>query len=265
MRQFKGCIEPPMVRTVFGNLKLIKRMNREFKTDDFLKKYKGKSDMMSMITSDRKLKAAVTVVNLTEQYFPKQAKEQSEVMQVVYRNFVVNAVTVLEVFLKEMIQEVDWLEDGYSSLLGKSKVTLTDAYNLFAESKVSRASIISNYYSFQNLTHIDDVFTPLTGKPFIKSLYSHAIFTHGTTTTLMALPEYFKHQYQHDFDVELKRLYATRHLIVHENSEVQLSRSDLNVWYSVVQLFIFSLVAYCYGYTWKPSDQRPFATVTTIA
>jgi hypothetical protein len=228
-------------------------MNRDFKPSEFLKSYKGKSDDLSMLKADDTLGRAMLVVNQAETNFSKDLSARNEVLQVVYRNFVVNAVTALEVFLKDIIQEVDWTEDGYRTLLSKAKVNLAEAYDLFGKTHVTRNSIISSYYTFQNMSSVYEVFDALTGKSFHNAMHETKIFEGDFPTFI----EHMKHSHKLDFDEEIRKLFSTRHLIVHENADVRLSLAELNKFVALIQVFIFFMVGYFLGYLWLPEDQRP--------
>jgi hypothetical protein len=89
------------------------------------------------------------------------------------QNFVINAVTTLELFLKESIVEMSgrWNEDGFKKLLEQS-VSLNEAFHLMRlNSKVTKEAVLSYFSSFQSIESIDKVFSDLVGeKNFIKQL-----------------------------------------------------------------------------------------------
>lgn len=82
-----------------------------------------------------------------------------------HQNLIINLVTALEVFFKDLIVENKdkWHSTGFSELLSQ-KISLNEAYDLFKISNIniSKELIVARFSSFQRIDSIDHVFTCLT-------------------------------------------------------------------------------------------------------
>jgi len=101
-------------------------------------------------------------------------EDSTEIVEVVnqlsYHNFLVNLVSALEVYLKQIIiSNRNWNEVGYSKLLSEP-IALQDAFKIFTTEGISREHLIAHSNSFMNLSSIDRIFTQLCGKSFLKEL-----------------------------------------------------------------------------------------------
>lgn len=101
----------------------------------------------------------------------KGVEISNEVRTAAKKNFIVNCITCLEVFCKDLIMEFEekWNSDGISDLL-KDKISLGRAFYLIRDAKLNRLELISYYNSFSNIESIDHVFSTLTHREFLKEL-----------------------------------------------------------------------------------------------
>jgi hypothetical protein len=152
------------------------------------------------------------------------------------RNFVVNLVTVLEVFLKDLIvvQRDRWKHEGFSKVLDE-KVSLDEAYTIFKHNKLTRELLITHYYSFQNVDSIKRVFDPLTGKDFLNEIGTY-VYRDKDGAISLSKNEVIKN---------LKMLFDLRHRIVHEGLHDRISRKQTEEFDDAVFGIVLIIFDYC--------------------
>jgi len=103
----------------------------------------------------------------------EESKTNREIKLEARKNFIINCITALEVFLKDMVKGLIDLEaisqKGIDEFL-KEKITLKEAWEIFSESEVSLGEIISITCSFQNLTQINSIFSKLLDQDFLEEI-----------------------------------------------------------------------------------------------
>ncbi len=154
------------------------------------------------------------------------------VSSVAAHNFVVNCVTGLEVYLRQIILgNKHWDDKGLNSLL-KEKLTLGEAYNLFNNEKLTREYIIAHYYSFQNLEAIYEIFSKLTGTDFFVAVEKFKPTHNGLGTLVEEIPDWRK---------QFALMFSVRNNFVHEGTLTTLEDSDIDNLYILVVMFVIIL------------------------
>ncbi len=129
------------------------------------------------------------------------------------KNFIINCVTALEVFLKDML--VGLLENvdlpKLNELLNE-KITLWEAYKLFYRNKVSAGELIAIKYSLQNLEQINLIFSKLIEKKFLTEIGSFDVKDERGRTKFVLDKKY------PDWKERLAELFELRHRFVHQIS-----------------------------------------------
>ena len=92
------------------------------------------------------------------------------------KNYIVNIVTALEVFIKDTIRNNSFPIERQKELL-KDKVTLWEAHELFKSNGIRTEAIIADYYSFQNLDVINRVLSTLYNNKILVEIDNTDLFT----------------------------------------------------------------------------------------
>lgn len=79
------------------------------------------------------------------------------------QNLIINTVTALVVFFKDLIIEFKgkWNDQGLDKLLTGNSIPLNVAFTLFRGKTVKKEHLICHYFSFQSLHTFDNVFSNL--------------------------------------------------------------------------------------------------------
>ncbi|TCK03948.1 HEPN domain-containing protein [Phorcysia thermohydrogeniphila] len=132
------------------------------------KRYDGYCDIPIDVFYEKSRRALLLLGTIEDSNVPKELKIEAR------KNFVINCVTALEVFLKDMIvillySNEEWFYEKVKKLqkLRDIKLNLLDACKMFNKRKVSLGELIVATYSFQNIAHIEEVFSALTGEKFL--------------------------------------------------------------------------------------------------
>lgn len=149
--------------------------------------------------------------------------------RIVVSNFIVNCISALEMYFKNIIlQNARWHNPGLTSLL-KEKITLGEAYEMFGQEKISREYIVSHYFSLQNFESISAIFSKLTDADFFKEVENFKVDWSGQFSTLL---EEFP-----DWRSDIIKLYDVRNKYVHDNLIERLSKRDIPVIFDLVYSF----------------------------
>jgi hypothetical protein len=171
--------------------------------------------------------------------------------RIAFNNFTVNSVTVIEVYLKDIVLSYSkWDEKGYSKLL-KEKITLSDAFELFNKERITREHIISHYYKFQNFASINSIFTDLLGTDFYKEIesFSCRLKIIGAETTLIdECPNWRK---------SLNKLYEVRNRFVHDGVIEKINAIEIIELHSTITYFILAT-----GFYFSSKFQDDFGELT---
>jgi hypothetical protein len=146
-------------------------------------------------------------------------------------NVLVNAVTFLEVFLKQYIKhrELDWNKIGVADLLKNETINLNKAFELITDGKISKIDLILHHYSFSSMESIDKVFSSLTKMSFLKTVESHA-------------PMELKKD-------DLFRLIEIRNKVIHEGYKIKLSKEAVTLLVMNALAFAISITIHFKRYT----------------
>ncbi len=148
--------------------KLIRRI------DEIEKSLQKRYDGYYLIPLDifyEKTRRALSLLDLVE-----KSRVSRDLKLEARKNFIINCITALEVFLKDMVlviidmqTENNHRANGIKLLL-KEKITLEEAYKLFYKKDVSIGIIIISKYSFHNLETIDQILSVITKENFLEKL-----------------------------------------------------------------------------------------------
>jgi hypothetical protein len=150
-------------------------------------------------------------------------------------NFVVNLITMLEVFLKDTIREFHgkWLNEGVSKLL-TDKITLNDAFLLARKTRIKKEELVALKASFQNIAAIESTFSTLTGKPFLDNLGFHFRKVEGRELR----------NYDRNWKQVLQESFELRHKIIHEGYLVPISKEQINLYFVLYMHLPFDIEYY---------------------
>ena len=147
----------------------------------------------------------------------EESSKDDKIKSQARKNLVINFVTALEVYFRDIIIEFagKWDADGFTFLL-KEKISLNEAFDLFSNAKVSKEMIIAKFSSFQNLESINFVYGNLLAtKDFVGDLDRFAreiekpLFEGGSLFSLKDIQEW---------RTLLSALLSSRHKFVHESN-----------------------------------------------
>jgi hypothetical protein len=168
------------------------------------------------------------------------AAEGEELWTASRSNFVINLVTAIEVYLKQLIIERKdvWHTEGYAHLLSE-KITLNDAINLFKGSDITKEVIVSHFYSFQSLESISATFDELVQNKFLKIVGETHVFDDDLNLDMMdnLYPQWKK---------TLADVFETRHQIVHEGKcNLILTQANIDQFTTCMNEFAFAVDSSC--------------------
>ena len=155
-----------------------------------------------------KIRQSLFLLRLVESsQAPKEIKTEAR------KNFIINCVTALENFLKDMIVGlVDIGDLNVEDLLKGEKISLYDAYSLFVNKKVSLGELIAVNFSWQNLERINQVVSKLTGENFLDKLENVQVKDEE------GKPKFTLNNKFPDWRNKLFELFRLRHQFVHQVS-----------------------------------------------
>ena len=163
--------------------------------------------------------------------------------QIAYHNFLVNLVTSVECFLKNLILSGNfWNEDSYKTLLkDKEKIDLFQAFELFGNVKVTRQLLITHYYSFQNFNEINKVFTCLIQgnkeekTDFVFNLGKTHFETFSFNKDNFAMEKIATLNEQHpEWKRQLIKMFEIRNEFIHERTLTRLTLSKVIEYWGMV-------------------------------
>ena len=139
------------------------------------------------------------------------------------QNLLINTVTALEVFFKDLIIEFKgkWNDQGLDKLLTGNSIPLNLAFNLFRGKTLKKEHLIVHYFSFQSLHTCDNVFSNLLGTTkFLEDLgdFEYGVVPDNNVSKMNA-------EYK-DWKKELVSLFELRHRIIHEGSNEIIKNRD---------------------------------------
>lgn len=183
-------------------------------------------------------------------HFVKQRDDNQEyqyklVLNEASKSLVVTIVSGIEVYLKEIINEVPkrWSQTGVNALLESQNVSLLRALQLFKYPEITPASIIAEAYSIQSVENIKHVMGKLGGCDFFDELDDTDFGTDDGTTLKNIIPKWKS---------DLKTLYHLRNRIVHDsNVDLLVSLEDALQFHSLALTFIIAVN------TWAKHPNRP--------
>jgi hypothetical protein len=153
-----------------------------------------------------RIMVATSALELTER------QEDSSVMLRGKKNYIINVVTALEIYLKDMIEEFSgsWNNAGFDKLL-KEKITLNEAYDWFKDTSATKEKIVARFASFQNISTINNTFSCLFGVNDFLSDLDAFTRNQGGQLQLFSLKSY------PDWKKQLRDMLVLRNKIVHED------------------------------------------------
>jgi len=137
------------------------------------------------------------------------------------KNFIINCITAVEVFFKDMIIGLDWFEvlneDGIDELLSE-KITLTEAWLLFKTKNISLGEIIAAKFSFQSLPEINKIMKKLLGvSNFLKEVEQYEVTEIDEDNEEEKVKFVLKDAYP-DWRKKVQEIFELRHKFVHQVS-----------------------------------------------
>lgn len=144
---------------------LIKRILKE-------KHHLTKRDAFPIDSFNHKMYNSIEILNYSTLGLKKlpKGKEKNELLKEIRKNFIINCVTAVEVYFKDLIRVTPEMSSKIRNskqlkdlLSNKEKVNLYDAYQIFKEYDFKLGDILLYYYSFQNLQEINLVLGHLLG------------------------------------------------------------------------------------------------------
>lgn len=178
-----------------------------------------------------RMDSAALTFNVVQTNSPKlKARDRAS------KNFVINLVSAIEIFCKEMIidKHGKWNELGLTILLDeKDKVKLSEIFEIIKIGELKKEHIILKFHLFENIHVINKVFSLLTGEyknngnansdfRFLENLQQLKINDTNNAlaeTILKEMPDWWEN---------LNNLFETRHQIVHED-EFKLSLENSSI------------------------------------
>ncbi|SDK25873.1 hypothetical protein SAMN05421823_102277 [Catalinimonas alkaloidigena] len=133
------------------------------------------------------------------------------------KNYVINLVTALEVFIKDSIKKRGGLfgNDNQRDLL-KEKISLYEAHQLFKHKDLKTEEIIAIYYSFQSLESIDYVLSKLMGKSFLKEAGAIEIDITNTHSNYFKSSSIQLNKDYPEWQKNIAEVFERRHSYVHD-------------------------------------------------
>jgi len=147
-------------------------------------------------------------------------------------NLIVNQVTAIEVYFRNIIiYNSRWSSQGIEALM-KEKITLADAYNLLKKGNVRLENIIAETFPFNDLTKIGSTMQALTccSKDFWIEVQEHEVDTLDSDRGVVTLN--FVDLYP-DWRKDLESMYVERNRYIHEGI---LSKQNVNSTINLNQL-----------------------------
>ena len=137
------------------------------------------------------------------------------------KNFIINCITAVEVFFKDMIIGLDWFEvlneDGIDELLSE-KITLTEAWLLLKTKNISLGEIIAAKFSFQSLPEINKIMKKLLGvSNFLKEVEQYEVTEIDEDNEEEKVKFVLKDAYP-DWRKKVQEIFELRHKFVHQVS-----------------------------------------------
>src|SRR5579859_4868003 len=148
-------------------------------------------------------------------------------------NFVVNLVTAIETYFKlRIISKTDWEETAFDEF-HLDQITINQAFTAFkAEENISREVLVAQSQSFQNLESIDQIFSTLTKKKFLKEIGEMKI------NTLLSFPAVTFNDNFPNWRNHVKQIFETRHKFIHEGSITELTNDTLEQYFLTILVLI---------------------------
>ncbi len=169
------------------------------------------------------------------------------------KNLIINCVTALEVFMKDiLLYMVAMLEDNteiLNSILGllnkeKDKIGIGEAYKIFVKEKIELSELISNYFSFQDLGTIDRVFSIIVKDKFLQRIGEYSIDLEEFELEYLLLDDIFD-----DWRERLAELLRLRHDFVHQiNFKAKIGKKRLLNLLECLTLFVYVTEEYIFSF-----------------
>lgn len=156
--------------------------------------------------------------------------EEKNIKNLLYQNYVINAITCVEVYFKHTIvhRRHLWSEAGINKLM-EARITLKDATKLLSNKDVTPAVIISHYTTFSNLDSISYNISLLTD--------SKIDFISGVEKQ-MSVHRSPENNIFEEWQSVIGEIFEYRHEFVHSKSEYQFTENELSDCHSMLNLFV---------------------------
>jgi hypothetical protein len=183
-------------------------------------------------------------VTIDELMVDEEVAEQ--VINEAKKHCIVSFVTAIEVMCKEVILQFrhKWHSKGLVDLLNY-QITLNDAFEIITDSNAERVEVVALEYNFQDLEEIQKVFNCLTNNQKKKKGVTKSFLDLISNTGVVSIREYTLATWEGKWKVEVKKLFALRHKIIHQDSE-SMDFTIVNIEYFETLATVFCLSIYCY-------------------
>ncbi|KYK35109.1 MAG: hypothetical protein AYK18_13520 [Theionarchaea archaeon DG-70] len=131
------------------------------------------------------------------------------------KNFIVNCVTALEVFLRDMIEgliDMNVIDQKRINEFLNDKITLKEAWEIFSERNITLGEIISATCSFQNLHQINSIFSKLFDQDFLEEINRFEVEREDGNSKFTLREDY------PEWQKRIAEMFELRHKFVHQIS-----------------------------------------------
>ena len=177
----------------------------------------------------------------------KKGHKKNTLIKEARKNFVINCVTAIEVYFKDIVRISPELNNEILSnnsvgelLEKKEKVNLWEAYQIFKEKKFRIGDILLYYYTFQNLEDINIVMSKLLLIPsFITDVEKYVFILNKENQLLFEKSQLCLSVDYPDWKLRITEFFNLRHDYVHHiNFNDKLGEEKLKSYFYLMQAFI---------------------------
>jgi len=164
--------------------------------------------------------------------------------QLIYRNYLTNCVTAIEIYFKHIIIENSgyWQKDGVDKLFKDRKISLIEALNFRKGAQLKAEHLIVYSLSLKGIDAIQVVMSALVGKDFFEELEAFQISVKDdkkNKTTIKTIKDINKR-----WRADLVKLYELRNKYVHDDFTQKLSDEYIKSISPLMLLFAEVLTRY---------------------
>lgn len=169
-----------------------------------------KKELYPYDTFLQKMYRAVKLLTVVE-----DSKTDNKIKIEARKNFIINCVTALEVFLKDMIEgliEMNAIDQKRMEKFLNDKITVKEAWEIFSEKVITLGEIIAATRSFQNLRQINSTLSSLFDQDFLEEINSFQVERENGNTKFTLKENY------PNWQERITEMFELRHKFVHQVS-----------------------------------------------